>query len=232
MDLQFHLMPLAEISVSITPFDISNSGFIGSAVNAVTRSGTNQFSGSAYAFWRNENNQGDQVANNEPLPMQPLSYNTYGFRLGGPIIKNKLFFFINGELEKSLRPGQTQFAATPAAPFGSSPNISRPTRTELDAISSFLLQNYDYATGPYDNYDFESENARLVARLDWNISQNHKFNVRYSQVESKDPRFISSSTSGTGFFYASGQVVQIITPSGSAIQTTFRKQTSTHWQQS
>jgi len=195
---------IAEISVSITPYDIRNSGFIGSAVNAVTRSGTNDFSGSAYAFWRNQNNQGDQVANNDPLPTQPLSYNTYGFRLGGPIIKNKLFFFVNAETENSVRPGQTQFAATTQDPFGSSPNISRPTRTELDDISQFLRENYGYETGPYDNYDFEAQNTRFVARLDWNINQNHKFNIRYSQVESKDPRFISGSTTGTGFFYASG----------------------------
>jgi hypothetical protein len=74
----------------------------------------------------------------------------------------------------------------------------------LTTISNFLRENYNYETGPFDNYDFDAENTRFVARIDWNINSNHRFNIRYSQVESKDPRFISSSTTGTGFFYPSG----------------------------
>lgn len=186
---------LEEISVNVTPYDIRQSGFIGSSINAVTRSGTNEFSGSAYTFWRNQNQQGNEVAGNDKFTRQDLQVNTYGFRLGGPIVKNKLFFFFNAEKGKTISPGQQNFAATTSAPFGSSPNISRPTRDTLDAISSYLKETYGYETGEYDNYDFESENTRFVARLDWNISNNHRFNVRYSVVESKDPRFVSGSRS-------------------------------------
>ncbi len=195
---------LEEISINVTPYDIRQSGFIGSSINAVTRSGTNEFKGSAYTFWRSENQQGNQVANNDAFTRQPLQENTYGFRLGGPIIKDKLFFFINAESGKTTRPGQTDFAATPSAPFGSAPNIRRPTAAELTEISNFLRENYDYETGPFDNYGFESQNQRFVARIDWNINKNHRFNIRYSQVESKNPSFLSSSTTGTGFFYPSG----------------------------
>jgi hypothetical protein len=195
---------LAEISINVTPYDIRQSGFIGSTINAVTRSGTNDYSGSVYTFWRNQNQQGRRVANNNPLTRQPLQENTFGFRVGGPIIKNKLFFFVNAERGKTTRPGQTDFAATPSAPFGSAPNIRRPTAAELTTISNFLRENYNYETGPFDNYDFEAENTRFVARIDWNINRNHRFNIRYSQVESKNPSFISSSTTGTGFFYPTG----------------------------
>ena len=116
---------------------------------------------------------------------------------------------MNAERGKRTAPGQQQFAATSTVPgdpgsFGSNPNISRPTRTQLDLISTFLRENYNYETGPYDNYDFVSENTRFVARLDWNINSNHRFNIRYSSVESKAPSFISSSTTGTGFTYANG----------------------------
>ncbi len=82
---------LDEISINVSPYDIKQSGFIGSAINAVTRAGTNSFSGSAYTFFRTENQQGNKVANNTPLNLQHLDIKTYGFRLGGPIIKNKLF---------------------------------------------------------------------------------------------------------------------------------------------
>ncbi|MFZ2905905.1 MAG: TonB-dependent receptor [Cyclobacteriaceae bacterium] len=196
---------LEEISVNITPYDIRQSGFIGSSMNAVTRSGTNEFSGSAYTFWRNENQQGNQVAHNDEFDRQPLQDNTFGFRLGGPILKNKLFFFVNYERGKRTAPGQQNLAATTDAPYGSSPNIARPTRDQLDLISTFLKDNFDYETGPYDKYDFVSDNSRFVARLDWNINENHRFNIRYSSVESKAPSFISSSTSGAGFNYPTGQ---------------------------
>ena len=195
---------LEEISINVTPYDVKQSGFIGSAINAVTRSGTNNFAGSVYTFWRNQNQQGNKVGYNDRLTRQNLDVKTYGFRLGGPIIKNKLFFFANYETGTTVQPGQLNVAATSSNPFGSqNPNVSRPTATELDAISDYLLKNYNYATGPYQGYDNESENTRLVGRLDWNITNNHRFNVRYSQVESKSPSFVSTSRSPLGG-YANG----------------------------
>ncbi|HVF81816.1 MAG TPA: carboxypeptidase-like regulatory domain-containing protein, partial [Flavisolibacter sp.] len=155
---------IGEISVNVTPYDIKQSGFVGSAINAVTRAGTNQFSGSVYTFWRNEKQQGNEVANSTPFTRQPLNEKTYGFRVGGPIIKNKLFFFINGEKGNRTQPGQTQFAATASRPFGSSPEISRPSAGFLDTVSNFLKSKYGYETGPYQQYDNESENTRFVAR--------------------------------------------------------------------
>ena len=184
-----------EISINVTPFDIKQSGFIGSAINAVTRSGTNTFSGSVYTFWRNENQQGNEVAYNTPFLRQNLDVKTYGFRLGGPIIKDKLFFFINGEKGKTIQPGQLNVAASTTAPFGSSPNITRPTETFMNEVSSYLRNEYGYETGPYQGYDNESENTRFVARIDWNVSTKHKLNVRYSQVESSSPSFVSTSRS-------------------------------------
>lgn len=195
---------IEEISVNITPFDVRQSAFIGSAINAVTRSGTNEFSGSAYWYFRSDKQQGDEVRNNAPFIRQKLDEDTYGFRLGGPIIKNKLFFFINAEKTTTIRPGQTNFAATDERPYGSDPNISRPTAAELNTISSYLRENYGYETGPFDNYDFESENTKLTGRLDWNVNKNHRVSLRYSQVESSSPSFLSSSTTGSNITYASG----------------------------
>ncbi|MBC5993623.1 TonB-dependent receptor [Pontibacter cellulosilyticus] len=186
---------IEEISVNVTPFDVRQSGFIGSAVNAITRSGSNNFSGSLYSYYRTENQQGSKVGD-FTITKQDMQFNQYGFRVGGPILKNKLFFFINGETEEQTRPGQARVAATAARPYGpSNPDVARPTEGELDNISNYLRNTYGYETGPYQGYDFVSDKTKFLARLDWNITNNHRFNIRYSQVESKDPSFVSSSRS-------------------------------------
>ncbi|MCW3113986.1 MAG: TonB-dependent receptor [Segetibacter sp.] len=194
---------LEEISVNITPFDVRQSGFIGSALNAVTRAGTNNFSGSAYTFFRTDKQQGNQVGKDQ-FTTQRRDYKQYGARIGGPIIKNKLFFFLNYENEKDVRPGQEKFAATPGAGFGSAANIARPTAAELDMISAYLKTKYEYETGPYQGYDFEDTRVKYLARVDWNISDNHRFNVRYSHVDSKTPSFVSTSFGSTGITGAVG----------------------------
>ncbi|HNR17102.1 MAG TPA: carboxypeptidase regulatory-like domain-containing protein [Chitinophagaceae bacterium] len=194
---------LEEISVNLTPFDIRQTGFIGSAINAVTRSGTNTFTGSVYTYFRNEKHRGRKVEKTY-FTRPAEEFKQYGFRIGGPIIKNKLFFFFNYETEKQPKTIQTLSAATAAAPFGSSPNIARPTADSLNAISNYLLTNYGYVTGPFDGYTPNIERTKYLLRLDWNISSRHRFNIRYSQVEGGEPNGPSSSTSGAGFTYSSG----------------------------
>ena len=194
---------IAEISVNITPYDVRQSGFIGSAINAVTRSGTNNFQGSVYHYWRSEKQQGDKVGK-QTFVRPPFEFKQYGGRIGGPIIKNKVFFFFNYETENQPKQIQSRFAATAANPFGSAPNIARPTSTELDMISQYLRDEYGYETGPYDNYNTEIERKKIMGRIDWNISQNHRLNIRYSQVEGGEPNPPSTSTTGTGNSFASG----------------------------
>ncbi len=194
---------LDEISVNVTPYDVRQSGFIGSAINAVTRAGTNQFQGSVYYYFRDQNQQGNQV-NKTVFTKPPFEFKQYGGRIGGPIIKNKLFFFINYEKENQPKQIQSRFAATSSAPFGSAPNIARPTADELTEISNYLRDTYGYETGPFDNYSTEIIRKKFVGRLDWNINNNHKFNMRYSQVEGGEPNPPSTSTSGTGNSFSTG----------------------------
>lgn len=193
-----------EISVNIAPYDIRQANFIGSSINTVTRAGTNTINGSVYTFFRNENQRGNTVKGQE-FPLQRENFSQWGVRVGGPIIKNKLFFFVNYETEKRTSPGQQRFAATPDRPFSpTNQNVARPTATELDAISEYLLRTYNYETGPYQGYDFTSDQIKLLARFDWNISDKHRLTARYNQVEGKTPSFVSSSTSSTGFFFSTG----------------------------
>jgi outer membrane receptor protein involved in Fe transport len=194
---------LEEISVNITPFDVRQSGFIGSSLNAVTRAGTNSLNASVYTYFRTEDQQGNKVGKDEFL-VQRRDFKQYGARVGGPIIKNKLFFFLNYEDEKDIKPGQQKFASTSTSQFGSADNIARPTAAELDAISAFLKQKYGYETGPYQGYDFQDTRRKYLARVDWNISGNHRLNVRYSNVQSKFPSFPSTSLGSTGITNAQG----------------------------
>ena len=193
-----------EISVNISPFDIRQSGFIGSSINAVTRSGTNTFQGSVYQYWRNEKQQGDKVGKTT-FVRSPFKFKQWGVRFGGPIVKNKVFFFFNYETDNQPKFVQTRTAATANAPFGpSNPNVARPTADSLTIISNFLRTEYGYETGPFDNYTTEIKHTKILGRLDWNISQGQHLSIRYSQVEGGSPNPPSTSTSGSNIVGVTG----------------------------
>ena len=173
---------IEEISVNISPFDVKQGNFTGAGVNAVTRSGTNTFTGSAYGFYRNQNFNGKYAASTKLPAATQSETKSYGMRLGGPIVKNKLFFFVNGEREVRTYPGLNWLATRPGL---SGPTVSRTTAADLDAVSSFLKTNYDYETGPYENLgQFASENFKVLGRVDWNINDNNRLTVRYNFVKS------------------------------------------------
>jgi hypothetical protein len=184
---------IEEITVNLTPFDVRQSGFVGSAVNAVTRSGSNIVSGSIYGFYRNQNYTGKHIGS-EDITINNTSVKQFGFRLGGPIIKDKLFFFINAERSTEVNPGQQNVASTAAAPYSpGGGNIARPTAGYLDGVRSYLQSTYQYDPGSYQGYNFQNDNTRILGRLDWNINSKNHFSVRYSQVNSKSPSFPSTS---------------------------------------
>jgi len=195
---------LDQISVNITPYDVRQSGFIGASVNAVTRSGSNEFSGSVYTYMQNERYKGNLVGKSKFVRTKS-DYLMEGVRLGGPIIKNKLFFFINFEKEKTTVPGPSRVAATPEAPADYNNNIARPTVADMDMISAYLKDTYGYETGPYQGYSFQSPSQKFLVRLDWNINKNHKFNIRYSAMKRKDPTSPSTSVSPFSSIYTNNR---------------------------
>ena len=187
---------LDQISVNITPFDVRQSGFIGSSLNAVTRSGTNQFSGSVYKYFSSGNEQGEKVGK-VIVPRNSFNFQQYGIRLGGPIIKNKLFFF--GSFETEDRPTiiQNRVASTPGNPFSAAnTGVSRPTADSLNYIRNFLKTKYGYETGDFENYSFTNGNTKILGRIDWNINSKNRFNIRYNQVEGGSPFSVSGSQNG------------------------------------
>jgi hypothetical protein len=184
-----------QIQVSVAPYDVRQGSFTGAGINAVTRSGTNKFSGSAYLFYRNQGLVGSKVGDfQQDYPTFNLK--NYGFRLGGPIVKDKLFFFINGEQEDRVDPPTGNYLANRpglAAP-GSNSTTSAASARDLDILSNFLQTNYGYNPGPYENYNLRTFSRKATAKIDWNISANHRFNIKYNYLKSY--RDVTPSNSG------------------------------------
>ncbi|MFV1981306.1 MAG: carboxypeptidase regulatory-like domain-containing protein, partial [Rhodothermia bacterium] len=191
---------VAEVQVSVAPFDVRQGGFTGANVNTVTKSGTNTFRGSIYTFFRNESLIGNRVDGNDVVASPDLSFNQSGIRLGGPIIENKLFFFVNAELERRDDPG-TDFVANrdDKLEFGE----SRVQASVMDQISRRMKDVYGYETGPYEGYVNETNNDKIIAKIDWNINRSNNLMVRYNYLDaSRDlgphPFVLSANNTGRG----------------------------------
>ncbi len=182
---------IEQISVNVAPYDVRQGNFTGAGVNTVTRSGTNEFSGSAYYFWRNNNNVGTEAGENTFNPGD-FTYSQIGFRVGGPIIKDKLFFFASFEDEKEARPGTT-WRANRGEPIEG--NVTRVLASDLDQLSGFLRNNFDYETGPYEDYDNETLGTKFLIKLDYNINDKNKLSLRYNHLDSSTDVLMSGSSS-------------------------------------
>ncbi|MBO6064447.1 MAG: TonB-dependent receptor [Bacteroidales bacterium] len=171
---------IEELQVVISPYDVRQTNFIGGGINAITKSGTNTFRGTAYVYHKNENMQGDSVYGEQITGARAVNRSTtYGFTLGGPIFKNKLFFFVNAEYSKipsvvNRWRGSENGVAVP------NDYISRTTLQDLETVRNFVYRNYKYETGSYTDFPADESNAKVLARLDWNISQKHHLALRYN----------------------------------------------------
>jgi len=190
---------IEQVQVNIAPYDVRQSGFTGAGINAITRSGSNEFSGSVYGFFRNQNFTGGKVNGTDIDKGDDNSSKTYGFRLGGPIIKNKLFFFVNGEHVENK--GTNPFAVNlwrPSENGVADPdnNIARTSRADLEAVRNHLINVWGYDPGAYEGYarDNGSKSTNFLARIDWNISDKHKLAVRYNQVKGEAASLVNGSS--------------------------------------
>lgn len=194
---------LEQISVSTTPFDVRQSGFTGGAINAVTKSGTNEFKGTAYMYTSNTHLTGNKVEDYELTRNRDHS-TTYGASLGGAIIKNKLFFFVNGEYQDNVQAGPSGIARSGAndewstngivhRPFENTTTVGGRTFVGMNNISQYLSEKYNYNPGRYQGYSLETPSYKIMGRLDWNIN-NNKINFRFTHTHSKYSSNPSSST--------------------------------------
>ena len=171
-----------EVQVVVAPFDVRQTNFIGGGINAVTKSGTNTFRGTAYVYHTNENMHGNRV-DEEALAEPGIDRKTtYGFTLGGPIIKDKLFFFAN--FEKAIIPTTAnRWQASLDGVGDKNKYISRTKASDMKTVKDFLISKYGYDPGSYTDFPADEGNTKYLARIDWNINTNHKLAVRFNHTE-------------------------------------------------
>jgi hypothetical protein len=194
---------LDQISISLTPYDVRQSGFLGGSIQAVTKSGTNKLHVSVYDYFTNDTFLGkkygdkDSTNNYQKLNLSETLKNTVGINIGGPIIKDKLFYFVNFEYETDIATGQTRLAReNEDQEWGSENQYNRPTVSQMDEIRNYLMENFNgYDPGRYQNYSTNTPDYKLLARIDWNINKDHKLNVRFTQTSNKYSSDPSSSIS-------------------------------------
>ncbi|MBL85117.1 MAG: TonB-dependent receptor [Winogradskyella sp.] len=180
--------------INVAPFDVRQSGFAGGSINAITKSGTNTYTGSAYTFLRNQDLAGktpvDLAGDNGREKLDEFSSNIYGIRIGGPIVEDKVFFFVNYENEKRETP----------QPFNIENYRGDATASDLTDLSNFLINNFGYNPGGYANNTASLNSDKFIAKVDWNINENHTLALKHSYVKAVQLDAPASNTGSINFF--------------------------------
>lgn len=211
-----------QFQVIISPYDASIGNFTGGGINAITKSGTNDYKGSVWYVYRNE-----KLAGKSPVPVaKPGSPGTLehprlnefksqnkGFSIGGPLIKNKLFFFLLGETREDERP----------QPFNMADYRGTATTDSITKLVNFLKTNYNYDPGDYLNNPELVSADWITAKLDWNINSNHRLSL--SHRYNKGERYNTSTSSSTTInFFTNGYIFPTKSNSTSAeLRSSFNK---------
>ncbi len=176
---------IEELQIVISPYDVRQTNFIGGGVNAITKSGTNTFKGTAYVYHQNENMRGDAVALEQISGAREKDrQTTYGITLGGPILKDKLFFFVNGEMTKTPTV-VNRWRGSSNGTANADNYVSRTTLSDLQKVSDYVKETYGYNTGSYTSFPADENNYKLLARIDWNINTMHHLAVRYNYTKNR-----------------------------------------------
>ncbi|MFZ9526417.1 MAG: carboxypeptidase regulatory-like domain-containing protein, partial [Schleiferiaceae bacterium] len=191
---------IEEVQVNIAPYDVRQGGFTGAGVNAITRSGGNDVSASVFYNTRNQNFRGDTVTyldkdgnrTGSPLVINDFAVNQFGFRVGGPIKKDKIFFFVNAESERRVDPA-TLFTANNGDGV-TDLNETRVLRSDLEDVRNLLINKFNYNPGEFENYSNQTSSDKVLAKLDFNINDKNKAWIRMNYLQSS--RDVLSSNSG------------------------------------
>jgi hypothetical protein len=184
---------IEQLQVNVAPFDIRQSGFTGAGINAVTRSGSNEIEGSVYQTQRDNSSRyvGDN-ARGVNVTASKFDEKVQGFRLGAPIIKNKLFIFGNYESIERTEPGTTWISE--GSPLTGN-QVSRVKYADMQALSTFMKDKFGYETGPWEGYSNTNASKKFLIRTDWNINDKNKLTARYVHHNSEAQINISNSQS-------------------------------------
>ena len=191
------LESIDEMQVVVSPFDVRQTNFIGGGINAITKSGTNLFRGTAYIYHTNQNLMGNRVGGVDLGKRSDLYRTIYGFTVGGPIVKNKLFFFVNFEHES--KPGQVVHYR-PCGP-GENPGgmVSQCSVADMQRVRDFLMSRYNYDPGSWSSFPGSETNNKFLARLDWNITDAHRVAFRFNYTKNEAWNAPNGNSSDTGY---------------------------------
>jgi hypothetical protein len=185
---------IESFQINVAPFDVKQSGFAGGSINAITKSGDNTFTGSAYSFYRDQSLAGKTPVglvgeNGEREKLNDFTALTYGARLAGPIIKDKLFFFVNYERQDNETP----------QPFSIDNYIGNSSAADLTTLSNYLSNDLGYNPGNYTSNTSSLTSDKLIAKIDWNINNANKLSLKHSYVKANQLDAPSSSVSNINF---------------------------------
>jgi Carboxypeptidase regulatory-like domain len=193
-----------QIQVNISPYDVREGGFTGAGINSVTRSGTNQFRGTVYDYIKSPGTIGYRADDNV-VARTPFKFNVFGASLGGPIIKNKLFFFINAEEDLQTAPATSVIPSSAATPPQAGV-VSQANSDTLNSLASYLKSTYNFDPGGFTGYSFKTNSYKVNARLDLNINNANTLSLKYNYLKSYADQFASTSRSvGAGGLTTGGQ---------------------------
>jgi len=207
---------IEQIQVQVSPYDVKQGGFASTGINTVSKSGTNTFKGTVYTYLKNQNYQGYNVSG-VTVPKTDYNYKIQGISLGGPIIKNKVFFFFSGEQVRQTAPSSSYIASDASHPVASG-SVSQANADTLTALSNFLQSKFNYNPGAFQNFSFQTNSDKITAKLDFNLG-NSTLTLKYNYLKSFADQFASTSRPGSGFvtggqpgntsmpFFGSGYVI-------------------------
>lgn len=192
---------IEEVQVVVAPFDVRQTNFIGGGINAITKSGTNTFKGSVYSYYNNQDMRGNRIDDVDFGERNKESKTIYGMTLGGPIIKNKLHFFVNAESEK--RPGQVvSWRPSEDGVADLNLSLSRAKISDMEKVRDHLLNNYGYDPGSYSDYPADETNKKFLVRLDWNIDNDHKLSFRYNYAKNQGWNGTNGNSTDAGYRFS------------------------------
>jgi hypothetical protein len=175
-----------EIQLVVSPYDVKQGGFTGGGINVVTKGGTNEFHGSAYGSLRSESFVSDTVGGLEK-PIAEFSEDQYGARIGGPILKDRLFFFLNGEINRREAP-------TGVSADGSTATVYN-NPAQAAAFRQSLISKYQYDPGGLGDFNGATDSDLIFGRIDFNINENHNATLRHNFIDAGNDVISDRSTS-------------------------------------
>ena len=190
------LEAIQEFQVVLAPFDVRQGGFTGAGINAVTKSGTNDFGGSFAFFGRNENLVGNYQYDGSGTSVRSSDFtefkqNELAFSVGGPIMRDRAFFFVAGEMSRREAPNGTFVTPGGAGGFTTTGSATI-SGARVDSVAVILRDSYGYDPGSYEELNLRRESNNLFARFDVNLGSSNRLTLRHNYVDAFDDNFTRS----------------------------------------